>query len=105
MAMAQGQEIGICAICERPLIAGKSVNEHHLIPKTYKGAETVILHVVCHTKIHSVFSEKELYDFYHTAERLRSHPEIEKFVAWVQKKDPEFRAKNILTNARKTRMR
>lgn len=103
--MPQGLEIGTCAICERPLIEGKSVNAHHLIPKTYKGTETVILHVICHTKIHSVLSEKELYDYYHTPERLRSHPEIDKFITWVSKKDPEYRDRNKPANSRKGRMR
>ncbi len=103
--MAQPQVIGICAICARPLIAGKSVNEHHLIPKTYKGTETITIHVVCHTKIHSVLSEKELLDNYHTPEQLQAHPEIAKFIAWVQKKDPEFRDRNKPTNARKGRSR
>jgi hypothetical protein len=95
--------IGTCVICGRPLIAGKSINEHHLIPKTYKGTETVVIHVVCHTKIHSVFTEKELYSHYHTAERLRDHPEMEKFIVWVKKKDPEFRDRNKPINKRKLR--
>lgn len=87
------------------MIAGKSVNEHHLIPKTYKGTTTITIHVICHTKIHSIFSEKELNNFYNTPERIRSHPEMEKFIAWVAKKDPEFRDRNKPTNLRKARMR
>ncbi len=98
-------EVGECAICGRKLITGKSINEHHLIPKTYKGTETIVLHVVCHTKIHSVFSEKELLQHYHTPERLREHTEIEKFISWVKNKDPEFRDCNKPTRMRQARMR
>ncbi len=103
--MPEPKEIGTCVICLRPMVAGKSVNEHHLIPKTYKGAETVTIHVICHTKIHSILSEKELRDYYHTPDRLRSHPEIEKFIGWIKNKDPEFRDRNKPTNARKGRLR
>lgn len=77
------------------MIAGKSVNEHHLIPKTYKGTETVTIHVICHNKIHTVFTEQELYRHYHTAERIQSHPEMEKFIKWLQNKEPEFRSRNM----------
>jgi hypothetical protein len=103
--MPEPKEIGACPICERPLIAGPSINEHHLKPKTYKGTETITLHVVCHTKIHSIFSERELYDFYHTVERLRDHPEMDKFIKWIKKQPPEYKDRNRLTNARRARVR
>jgi hypothetical protein len=103
--MPKPNEISICAICGRRLIPGKSVNEHHLIPKTYKGTETILIHIVCHTKIHSVLSEKELWQHYHTPERLQEHPEIAKFISWVKNKDPEFRDRNKPTKQRLARMR
>jgi hypothetical protein len=103
--MPTSPSLNTCQICGRPLVPGKSVNEHHLIPKTYKGNETITIHVVCHTKIHSVFSEKELATHYNTVERLRDHPEMEKFIAWVRKKDPEFKTRNVPTNARQGRKR
>ncbi|TFV95467.1 HNH endonuclease [Oxalobacteraceae bacterium OM1] len=83
-----------CLLCGRVLVDGPSVNLHHLIPKSHKGTDTVRLHRICHAKIHAVFSEKELADWYHTAERLLDHDEIRKFVSWVRKKDPEFFAKH-----------
>jgi hypothetical protein len=92
-----------CLICGRELVPGKSVNEHHLVPKTYKGRETITIHIICHTKIHSVFSEKELNDYYHTPERLREHPEMAKFIKWVRKKEPEFRDRNEPVGGRKRR--
>lgn len=57
--------------------------------------------MVCHSKIHHTFSEKELEETYHTWEALRSHPEIEKFVAWIRKKAPEYYTKNKDTQQRK----
>lgn len=87
------------------MLAGKSVNEHHMVPKTFKGKETTTLHVICHSKIHSVFAERELLQYYHTAERIREHPEMQKFISWVQKKDPEFRSKNKATQDRQRKRR
>lgn len=83
--------LGPCPLCGRPLIPGPSVNEHHLVPKSKKGSETVTLHVVCHGKIHSLFTENELRDHYHTIERLRAHPDMAAFLRWVARKPPEFR--------------
>jgi hypothetical protein len=77
-----------CPLCSREL--GNDVNKHHLIPKTFKGKDTVTLHRICHRKIHSVFTERELLKHYHTIERLLEHEEIQKFVSWVSKKDPDF---------------
>jgi len=79
-----------CPLCDRPLVPGPSIDEHHLIPRTYKGEATVTLHRVCHGKIHAVLSEKELRDHYNTVAALRAHPDIAKFITWVRKKHPEF---------------
>jgi len=86
----EAAEPDICPLCGRPLVPGPSVNLHHLIPRTYKGTETVALHRICHSKIHSVLSEKELRDYYHTIEHLRSRPEIARFIRWVARKPPTF---------------
>src|SRR4051812_21137666 len=86
----QSAEFDICPLCGRPMVPGPSVNLHHLIPRTYKGTDTIALHRICHSKIHSVLSEKELRDYYHTIDRLRSHPEIARFIRWVARKPPTF---------------
>lgn len=98
-----GEILGPCPICDRDLIAGKSVNEHHLIPRTFKGKETITLHKICHSKIHSVFTERELLHQFNTPERLRAHPEMEKFIKWVQKKEPEFKARNRATKEKRAK--
>lgn len=94
-----------CPICERELIPGKSVDEHHLIPKTFKGKEKVIIHKICHNKIHSVFTERELQHYYYTVERLHEHEELKKFIKWVSKKDPEFYDGSKDTKRRRQRRR
>lgn len=79
-----------CPLCDREMIEGPTVDLHHLIPKSKGGKETVLLHLVCHRKIHSVFTEKELARSYNTIESLKKHQEIQKFIEWVSKKDPAF---------------
>ncbi len=94
-----------CPLCDRPLIPGQSINDHHLVPVSKGGKEKFAIHVVCHSKIHHTFTEKELADTYHTWEALRGHPEMKKFVKWICKKDPEFLSKNKDTQQRKRKRR
>lgn len=79
-----------CPLCGRPMVAGASVNQHHLIPRTYGGRETVTMHRICHDKIHAVLSERDLRDAYHDFESLRAHPDLARFIRWVARKHPEF---------------
>ncbi len=87
---APDKKIGDCALCGRPMFAGPSVDEHHLVPVSCGGKEKVPLHRICHQKIHASFSERELAAWFHTFERLRHHQDMRKFIAWVRKKHPEY---------------
>lgn len=93
----------ICPICKREMISGISVDEHHLIPRTFKGRETITLHRVCHQKLHSVFTEREMFRYYHTIDRLIENEEIVKFIKWLKKKDPEFYNINKETKRKKSK--
>jgi len=101
--------MNICPICKREMVNGPTINDHHLIPRThgnrnktaYDKDNLVTIHVVCHDKIHHTFTETELLNYYHTVDRLVEHPEIQKFVKWVSKKDPEFIDRHKDTTARR----
>lgn len=84
-----------CPLCQREL-GEINISKHHLVPKSKGGTfgEIVMLHNICHQKIHSVFSEKELRDDYHTIEKLLAHEQIIKFVKWVTKKESAFYERN-----------
>ena len=73
------------------------MNRHHLLPLSRggKGTPTVMLHRICHSKIHAVLTEKELRDHYHTIERLQEQEEIALFIKWVRKKDPGYYDRNV----------
>ena len=84
-----------CPLCKREL--APPFNRHHLIPisKGGKNTPTLLLHKVCHDKIHAVFTEMELKRYYHTIERLQENETIAAFIRWVQKKEPVYYDKSV----------
>ena len=79
-----------CPLCGRQLEPGRSVDEHHLVPRSQGGKTKTLIHRICHRKIHATFSERELARDFSTWEALKTHPEIAAFVAWVDGKPPSF---------------
>lgn len=92
----------ICPLCSR-MLGDVRVSQHHLVPKSRGGKIQDYMHDICHTKIHHVFTNKELEDYYNTADRLLEHPEIQKFVKWIAKKAPEYYDKNNDTKDRRNK--
>ena len=88
-----------CPLCQRPI--GNMWDKHHLIPRSRKGKGVVIIHKICHNKIHSVFTEKELELYYHTIERLLENEYIQTFVKWVGNKDPNYYETSKRTQGRR----
>lgn len=91
----------VCSICQRQMVVGPTIDQHHWIPKSRKGTQSSWIHKICHQKIHSVFTEKELAREYNTAEKICSNDEIKKFVLWLSNKNPEFFVVSKDTNTRK----
>ncbi|GGH27569.1 hypothetical protein SAMN05444007_104100 [Cribrihabitans marinus] len=85
----------ICPLCHRPIPPDVPQSQHHLIPrlKGGKGGPTILLHDICHREIHATLSEADLARSYNTAEALRSHPRLARFIAWVRKRPPGFGSK------------
>ena len=77
-----------CKICNRPL--GANIDELHLIPKTFKGKDTITLHKICHRFLHATISEREMVNYYHTIDRILERDEIQKFIKWVSKKPIDY---------------
>lgn len=77
-----------CLICQRPLGNSKRVSKHYLIPKSRGGkhTDTILIHNICHQKIHSVFTEKELRDEFHKVDKLTEHEEMRKFRRFIAQK-------------------
>ena len=90
------------------MIAGPSVDEHHLIPKSRKGREKELVHLVCHRKLHSSITEGEMEKHYSTWPRLREHRDVARFIPWVRKQfeqNPEYIDVHRDTKARKKKRR
>lgn len=93
----------LCPICKRTL--GTIIDKHHLIPKTFGGKETVLIHKICHRKLHSCLTEREMVKYYHTIERLLENEHIQAFVKWVGNKEPNFYDSTKDTNQRRKKRR
>jgi hypothetical protein len=87
--MAHLQKDNICPICGREL-GDILVEEHHLIPRTFKGQEVIKLHKICHRKIHSLFSERQMLKYYHTIERLLLDKHLQLFIEWIKNKPLDY---------------
>lgn len=86
--------LGQCPICDREMWVGPSIDKHHMVPKCKGGKATEYLHKICHRKIHSIWTEKELEREFNNAEKIREHEEIQKFIKFISKKEPDFYDKN-----------
>ena len=95
----------VCALCQRPIPPHAKQSLHHLVPKLKGGRRgpTVLLHQICHNEIHAAASENELARDYDTPEKLREHPRLARFTAWVANKPPDFHSASEPSERRKRR--
>jgi 5-methylcytosine-specific restriction endonuclease McrA len=89
-----------CPICSREL-GDVKINRHHLVPKSRKGKDQYKIHEICHRKIHATFTIKELEQVFHTWDELKSHPDIQKFIEWVQNKPLDFYDNSVTAHRRR----
>lgn len=94
--------VGPCQLCGRTT----ALTRHHLVPQCRhnkkrtrrefsRAAVTRELLVglcsACHQQVHALLTEKELARDYPSLERLREHPGVRRFVAWIRDKPADFR--------------
>jgi 5-methylcytosine-specific restriction endonuclease McrA len=85
-----------CQLCGRP----EELTDHHLIPRSQHSRlrrvrnefdveaarhDTARLCSACHRTVHSLLTDRELAEDYHSLESLRSHPGIRRFVRWARR--------------------
>jgi hypothetical protein len=80
----QPEDLGPCPLCGRPMLKGASVDRHRWQPKSRGGRQAEYLHRICHRKLHSLYTSKELATEVNTPEKARHHPEMQVFIRWVQ---------------------
>lgn len=86
------EEYPVCPLCGRVIPPDVRQSLHHLVPrlKGGKGGPVVRLHQICHAEIHATLTEAELARDFDTVEKLKAHPRIAAFAAWVAKRPPGF---------------
>lgn len=84
---------------------GASIDRHHFVPRCRGGKSMEYLHMICHRKIHSVFTEKELEREFNDPEIVKLHPEMVKFILWVYRKPPDFYDRTVTHNRKNKRKR
>jgi len=70
-----------CAICE----VCEGTEKHHIIPKSKKGKEVVMVCGSCHDQIHSLFTNKELAKQYNSTESLKTSNRMQNWIEWRKK--------------------
>ena len=87
----------ICPLCLRPIPPGAKASLHHLTPKLKGGKRgpRALMHQICHNEIHAALTEAELARDYADPARLRAHPTLARFVAWIADKPPAFHARSL----------
>ncbi|MCW5850583.1 MAG: HNH endonuclease [Anaerolineae bacterium] len=78
---------GRCELCDREPIR---ITRHHLVPVSQggRGGPLADLCAACHRQIHVLFTTAELLELRSVA-RLRDHPAVQKYLAWVRRQPPE----------------
>ncbi|MBD2075671.1 hypothetical protein H6F86_17590 [Phormidium sp. FACHB-592] len=86
----------LCELCQREMSA---LTEHHLIPRQKtkrKGlapSPTIQICSACHRQIHTLYDNSHLALHLNTLEKLKQDIQLQKFLAWVHKQDPNKRVK------------
>lgn len=101
--MKKGKSIGKCPICNREMLKGGNIDKHHWIPVSKGGTIQEYLHMICHQKIHSLWTNAELFETYNNVKTIKEHDEMMKFIKWISKKPSDFYERNKLANKRGNR--
>lgn len=99
---AQMDDLYSCPLCQRIV---PKVSDHHLIPKSRGGADTLPICLDCHNAVHAFFTNKELEETYHSVEKLLSDEKFEKHIKWLAKQNPNKRHKSKRVREKKRRNR
>jgi len=76
----------VCELCGRDV---ERTTKHHLRPKhKHTDGRTITVCIPCGKQIHALFTNNELKKGYDSIEKLLASEKIQKWVAWVRKKNP-----------------
>ena len=89
----------ICPLCEREMPRWQ-ITLHHLTPKERggKAEDRTPMCRPCHKQLHALFSNKHLARQYKTLDSLRAAPELQPFLNWIRKQNPNRNFRTIQAN-------
>ncbi len=81
-----------CELCQREV---DKLTIHHLTPKQKKGHHGPKINIcsACHRQIHVLYDNTQLAQTLNSLEKLQNEPQMQKFIAWVSKQDPNKKVK------------
>lgn len=81
-----------CELCERDT---EKLTVHHLIPRQKKGHHGPKINIcsACHRQIHTLFDNTRLAQELNSKEKLINEAQMQKFIKWVKKQDPNKKVK------------
>lgn len=75
---------GTCPLCGREDLPG--LTEHHVVPKSRGGKDTISICRDCHRQVHALFDNKTLECKFSSIEDLKKNPNVIKFIKWIKNK-------------------
>lgn len=87
----------LCQLCDRDCPA---LTVHHLIPRQHTKRKkqppgpTIDICAACHKQIHTLFDNRQLARELNTLAALKAQPQLMRFVAWVQRQDPNRKVRS-----------
>lgn len=78
-----------CPFCNRET-PEEFQEKHHLIPKSKKGKDTVLVCSDCGDMIHQLFKVSELKTKLNTVDKIKAEPKMQTWISWISKKTNSF---------------
>jgi hypothetical protein len=69
------------------------MSDHHLVPRSRGGQETIPVCLDCHNSIHAFFTNKELENSYNSVDDLLADEKFAKHIKWLSKQPIDKRFK------------
>ncbi|RNJ27510.1 hypothetical protein Nmn1133_05385 [Halosegnis longus] len=60
------------------------MERHHLVPEHREESPVVLVCSPCHDQLHALFTNEELIEEYHTAEKLRGADRMASYLGWIR---------------------
>jgi len=81
------------------------MSDHHLVPQSRGGQETIPVCLDCHKSIHAFFTNKELENNYNSVCSLLADDKFSKHIKWLSKQPSDRRFKTVRVKDKKIRGR